>query len=107
MSMTDDIAELIDKVEQLLALLEPLEKQGDRKAKLFADDVRLQLDRLRKAVASKDGMRLATRLLDIVPNAKDLDAIDFRLDCYPRIDELRSDIAAEGARIAKPLIDAL
>lgn len=107
MSMSDDIVELIAKVEQLLAMLDRLEKQGDRKATLFADDVRRQLTLLREAATSEDSMRLATRLLDVVPSAKDLDAIDFRLDLHPGIDALRSDIEAEGARIARPLIDAL
>jgi len=106
-SMSDDIQELIAKVEQLLALLEPLEKKGDRIATLFADGVRRRLPELRKASASDDGMHLVTRLLDSVPSAKDLDAIDFRLDLHPDIRALRSSIEAGGARIAKPLIDAL
>jgi len=105
--MNDDMKELIVEVEQLLALLEPLEKKGDRKATLFADDVRRQLSLLRKAIASGDNDRLRHILLDIVPNAKDLDAIDFRLDIHPDIEALRSDIRFKGAWIAKPLIDSL
>jgi len=105
--MNDDMKELIVEVEQLLALLEPLEKKGDRKATLFADDVRRQLSLLRKAIASGDNDRLRHILLDIVPNAKDLDAIDFRLDIHPDIEALRSDIRLKGAWIAKPLIDSL
>lgn len=107
MSISNDIVELIAKVEQLLAMLEPLEKQGDRKATLFADDVRYQLFELRKAIASGDNDRLSSILLDIVPNAKALDAINFRIDLHPDMDSLRSHIQAVGARIAKPLIDAI
>lgn len=107
MSISDDIVELTSKVDQLLAMLEPLEKQKDRKAMLFADGVRRRLDELQKARSSEVGMHLATRLLDIVPSAQDLDAIDFRLDLHPGIEALRSNIEAGGARIAKPMIDAL
>lgn len=107
MNMNNDIIELIAKVEQLLAMLESLEKQGDRKAALFADDVRYQLFELRKATASSDNDRMSAILLDIVPSAKALDAIDFRINLHPEIDSLRSLIQAAGARIAKPLIDAL
>jgi len=105
--MSDDIQELIAKVDQLLALLEPLEKKGDRKATLFADGVRRRLSLFRKAIESGDNDRLRHILLDIVPNAKDLDAIDFRLDLHPDIEALRSDIRYRGVWIAKPLIDAL
>ena len=105
--MTDDIAELIAKVERLLALLQPLVHQGNESAELVADGVRRRLDRLRKAIESGDSDRLINILLDIVPNAKDLDAIDFRIDLHPEIRELRSDIQAKSALIAKPLIDAL
>jgi hypothetical protein len=107
MSLSDDIVELTGKVRQLLAMLELLEKQGDQSARLFADGVRHRLAGLQNAGASEGGMGLATGLLNIVPSAKDLDAIDFRLDLHPCIDALRSDIEARGARIAKPLIDAL
>ncbi|WP_320043582.1 hypothetical protein [uncultured Desulfobacter sp.] len=107
MSISDDIIELTARVEQILAMLEPLEKQGDESATLFADGVRHRLTELRKACSCEVGMRLATRLLDIVPSAKDLEAIDFRLDLHRDIRVLRSDIEAGGARIAKPLIDAL
>ncbi|MBK5915565.1 hypothetical protein [Rhodocyclus purpureus] len=107
MSISEDIVELKAKAEQLLAMLERLEERGDRKATLFADGVRRRLTGLQNASASEDGMRLAMRLLDIVPSAKDLDAIDFRLNLHPGIDALRSAIEAEGARMAKPLIDAL
>jgi len=93
---TIEIVELIAKAEQLLALLEPLEKRGDESATLFADHVRLQLSLLRKAIASGDSNRLSSILLDIVPNAKDLDAIDFRLDLHPDIEALRSDIRYRG-----------
>ena len=105
--MTDDIAELMAKVERLLAMLQPLVQQGNESAELFADDVRRQLAGLRKAIESGDTDRLRHILLDIVPNAKDLDAIDFRSDLHPDIDALSGDIEAGGARIAKPLIDAL
>ena len=107
MSTSNNIVELTVKVEKLLAMLEPLEKRGDESATLFANGVRYRLTELRKAGSSEVGMRLATRLLDIVPSGKDLDAIDFRLDLHPDIRALRSDIEAGGARIAKPLIDAL
>lgn len=107
MSISDDIIELTAEVEQLLVMLELLEKQGDRSAKIFADGVRHRLARLQKAGASESGMGLATRFLDIVPSAKDLDAIDFRLELHPDVGRLRSDIEAKGARVAKPLIDAL
>jgi len=107
MSMNDDMKELIVEVEQLLALLEPLEKRGDESATLFADGVRRRLSLLRKVIESGDNDRLSSILLDIVPNAKDLDAIDFRLDLHPDIEALRSDIRFKGAWIAKPLIDSL
>lgn len=107
MSISDDIVELTVKVELLLDMLEPLGKQGDESAMLFADGVRCRLTELRKAGSSASGMRLVTRLLDIVPSSKDLDAIDFRLDLHPDVRALRSDIEAGGARVAKPLIDAL
>ena len=107
MNISKDIAELTAKLQQLLALLEPLEKQGDRSATLFADGVRRRLADLRNLVTSGDGMRLAMRLLDIVPSAKDLDAINFRLDRHPGIRALCADVEAGGARLAKPLIDAL
>ena len=105
--MTDDIAELIAKVERLLAMLQPLAQQGNEAAELFADDVRRQLAGLRKAIESGDSDRLVNVLLDIVPNAKALDAIDFRIDLHPDIRTLTGDIQAGSARIAKPLIDAL
>jgi hypothetical protein len=54
-----------------------------------------------------DKDRLSSVLLDIVPNAKDLDAIDFRIDLYPDMDSLRSYISGTAAEIAKPIIDAL
>ena len=105
--MPDDIAVLMAKVERLLAMLEPLAQQGNESAELFADGVRHRLDRLRKAIESGDSDRLINILLDIVPNAKDLDAIDFRIDLHPEMRELRSEIEAGGAWIATPLIDAL
>ena len=37
MSISDDIIELTSQVEQLLVMLELLEKQGDRSAKIFAE----------------------------------------------------------------------
>lgn len=98
MSINSDIAELTVKVEQLLGMLKPLEEQGDQSAKLFADGVRRRLADLRSHEAT------ATRLLDIVPSAKDLDAINFRLDLYPEIEALSSDIEAQGARLAKSLL---
>ena len=107
MSISNDIFELIAKVEQLLDMLEPLEKQGDRKATLFADGVRRRLSELRKAIASGNNDRLSSILLDIVPNDKDLDAINFRIDLYPDMDSLTAHIQAVGARTAKPLIDAI
>lgn len=107
MSIGDAIAELIIKIEQLLAMLEPLEKQGDRKATLFADGVRYRLSELRKVIASGDSDRLISVLLDLMPSAKDIDAIDLRIDLYPAIDALRSYIRGTAAEIAKPLIDAL
>jgi hypothetical protein len=91
----------------LVDCLQLNEKLGDRPAKIFADGVRHRLTELQKAGASASGMELATRFLDIMPSAKDLDAIDFRLDLRPDVARLRSDIEAKGARIAKPLIDAL
>lgn len=107
MSMSNDIFELATMVEQLLAMLEALVKEGSRSAALFADDMRRQLDELRKAIASGDRIRLATRLLNVVPSARDLDAVNFRLDLHPEIRELSNEIAARAARIAKPLIDEL
>ena len=107
MSISDDIVELTVKVEQLLAMLELLEKRGDESATLFADGVRRRLTTLRKAIASGDTDRLTSILLDLVPSAKDLDAIDFRIDLYPDMDALRSYIRGTAAEIAKPLIDAL
>ena len=100
MSNSDDIFELTANIEQLLAMLEPLEKQGDRKAALFADGMRYRLAALRSAIGSGDRIRLSNILLDIVPSGKDLDAIDFRLDLHPDIDALSSAIEARGARLA-------
>lgn len=100
MSISDDIVELITKMEQLLAMLESLEKQGDRKATLFANGVRHRLSELRKAIASGDRIRLSNTLLDIVPTPKDLDAINFRLDLHPDIRALSSDIRVRAAEIA-------
>jgi len=105
MNISDEIADLIAKVEQLLAMLEPLERKGDRKATLFADGVRRRLTVLRKAIASGDSDRRISILLDIVPSAKDLDAIDFRIDFYPDMDALTSDIGGTAAEIAKRLMD--
>lgn len=100
MSANQSIVELTADIEQLLAMLELLEKQGDRKAALFADGVRHRLAKLRSAIGSGDRMRLSNILLDIVPSGKDLDAIDFRLDLHPDIDALSSTIEAKGARLA-------
>lgn len=107
MSISDDVIELEGKVKQLLAMLELLEKQGEQSAELFADGVRHRLAELQKTGASEGGMGLATRLLDIVPSAKDLDGIDFRLDLHPGIGALRSAIEARGAGIARSIINAL
>jgi len=107
MSTNEELNELVVKVEQLLAMLEPLEKKGDESASLVADGVRHQLTRLQEALASGDSDRLRHILLDLVPSAKALDAIDFRIDLYPDMDALRSYIRGIAAEIAKPLIDAL
>jgi hypothetical protein len=105
MNMNDELAALVSKVQQLLAMLKPLERTGDRKATLFADGVRRRLDALRNAMASGDADRLTSILLDIVPSAKDLDSIGFRIDLYPDMRALANDIGGTAAEIAKPLID--
>lgn len=107
MSTRHDIAELSAKLEQLLDMLDQLEKQENRKAALFANGVRHRLAELRRIGSDGNDMRLAMRLLDIVPSAKDLDAIDFPLDRHPAIDVLRSSIEALGARVSKSLTDVL
>lgn len=107
MTTDDEIHKLIVKIEQLLAMLEPLEKCADKSAMAFANGVRHRLDELRKMQSSEDNQRLVMRLLDIVPTAKDLDSIGFRLDLYPAIDALSSDLEAEAATIAQSLSDTL
>ena len=107
MSTSEEISELVGKLELLLAMLEPLEINEERKATIFADGVRHQLTSLHKVIASGDSDRLISILLDLVPSAKDLDAIDFRIDLYPDMRAQANDIDATAARIAKPLIDAL
>lgn len=107
MSISKNISELTNKVDQLLAMVEECERQGDINARLFAEGLRHRLAELRRTSPSDQNMYLVQCLLDIVPTAKDLDAIDFRLDRYPRITELRNEIQTEGARIASPMIDAL
>lgn len=100
MNTSDDIIELTAKMEKLLAMLAPLENQGDRGATLFADGVRYRLSELRNAIGSGDRFRLSNILLDIVPSGKDLDAINFRLDLHPDINALSSAIEAWGAWLA-------
>jgi len=55
--MSKNMIELTAQVEQLLVMLELLEKQGDRSAKIFADGVRHRLAELQKAGASASGLR--------------------------------------------------
>ena len=107
MSISKKLSSLTAKLEQLVAMLEPLERQGDEAATIFAVATRRRLTALRSEVSIKDDMRLIGRLLDLAPSAKDLDAINFDLDRYPEIEAIRVLIRAEGALIAEPLIDAL
>lgn len=63
MSTRHDIAELSAKLEQLLDMLDQLEKQENRKAALFANGVRHRLAELRRIGSDGNDMRLAMRLL--------------------------------------------
>lgn len=107
MNINDNITELTDQIEQLLSKLRPLEKDDVKSTRLVSGHVRKQLSRLHKAAANNDRNDAINVLLDIVPNGKDFDSVDFRIDYYPKIDALCNDIAAKAAQIAKNLIDEL
>lgn len=107
MKPSEELAVLAQRMEQLLALLEPLGKSGDAAALDFADGVRRRLDDLRSIGAVGDPMRLIARLLDLVPNAVDADAIGFLIAQHAAIAALHRQIEVAGAVLAKPLIDAL
>lgn len=107
MSITDDLVGLVHRLQQLLALLAEVEQAGDLQSRPFAEGVRRRLDALRAIDPDLDRAQLALRLLDLVPTAKDAEAIGFILADHPAAAALRDHIEAAGAKLAGPLIQAL
>lgn len=96
--------ELIAMMEQLLALLDAQAREGHRASGIAADGVRIRLAKMQHLDPDTPAIQKVTCLLDAVPDAKDLDAIGFRLDRFPEVRALRSAISIKAAAMAQDLL---
>jgi len=102
-----DVRALIPQLDALIiALFDVAAENGYIAASYAADGVRRRKDDLLVRLQEGNLLPIATRLLDVVPNAKDLDAIGFDLRRYPAIADALLQIEVQAAKLADPYLDA-
>jgi hypothetical protein len=100
----NEVRALIPYLNEIIELFEAASTDGYRSASYAADGTRRRRDDLLARLAAGDEMALAMRLLDIVPNAKDLDAIGFDLKRYPAIADALLRLDVRAAQVADPYL---
>jgi hypothetical protein len=96
----DHVDALIAQLNEVIDLIEAASANGCPSASYAADSVRRRRDDLLARLDAGDDMQLAMRLLDIVPNAKDLDGIGFDVQRHPTIADALLVIDVRAAQLA-------
>ena len=76
---------LLEKMSRLAEMFERAASGGYPSGRYAAEAIQRRRDDLVHRVRGSDALVIASRLLDIVPTAKDLDAIGFDLRRHPEI----------------------
>lgn len=96
--MSSNIERLIQDMGEAALRFRRLAANGATGASYAADAIERRIADLKAKLAEGTALAIAARLLDVVPNSKDLDAIGFDLNAYPelatRLDQI-DEFAAE------------
>ncbi len=94
------IDELLMDLDRLAAMFDEAATNGYPSGSYAAQAIRERRTSLVERIADGDDMEIAARLLDMVPNAKDLDAIGFNIGRHPNIVALLDELDTAAAEIS-------
>ena len=94
------IDELLIDLDRLATMFDDAATNGYPSGSYAAQAIRERRTSLVERIAGDDDMEIAARLLDLVPNAKDLDAIGFNISRHPKIAALLDELDTAAAEIS-------
>lgn len=98
--MPGTITALFEALDRAADLFEAAALVGYPSSTYAAQGLRERKASLQRRLAKGDPLEITARLLDIVPNAKDLDAIGFDAKKHPEISRLLAEIDDLAAEIS-------